>query len=209
MNKNKEPLLQPYIRSNSFHFVVVVPQLKFCFIHVNWFFTKIVKNTLEYFPAEYSVGVFSLENGIEDVHHVIVGAQIPLGYRREALETSQSTHNIPVENPNGEMDFAVMYEKLINFLESRKIVHKYPPLFTTKALKPAVKSLLGRLSEAAGNYTFLRGISIQNNLWQILKLHFCPNTQHWAGYKSFGAPRQGDLYITFLYSYYFLLLICI
>ncbi|XP_032688526.1 protein maelstrom 2 isoform X2 [Odontomachus brunneus] len=127
----------------------VLPQLKFCFIHVNWFFTKIVDNVIEYFPAEYAVGVFSLENGIEDVYHVVVGAPIPLGYKREAMETSQSTHNIPTEYESGETDFAIMYEKLINFLEPRKIVDKYPPLYTTRPLKGAVQSLLTKLCDTA------------------------------------------------------------
>ncbi|XP_011136485.1 protein maelstrom homolog isoform X2 [Harpegnathos saltator] len=127
----------------------VLPQLKFCFVHVNWFFTKLVDNVVEYFPAEYAVGVFSLENGIEDIHHTIVGVPIPLGYRREALETSQSTHNIPIECPGEESDFAIMYEKLTNFLKPRKIVDKYPPLYTTKSLKGAVQSLLATLCKAA------------------------------------------------------------
>lgn len=123
--------------------------MKFCFIHVNWFFTKLVDNIIEYFPAEYAVGVFSLENGIEDVHHAIVGVPIPLGYRREAIETSQSTHNLPMECESGESDFGVMYEKLTNFLKPRKIVDKYPPLYTTSTFKGAVHSLLAKLCDAA------------------------------------------------------------
>lgn len=127
-------------------------QLKFCFVHVNWFFTKLVNNTIEYFPAEYAIGVFSLENGIEDVHHAIVSAPIPLGYKREALETSKNTHNIPIECTDEESDFAVMYEKLTNFLRSRKIVDKYPPLYTTKSFKGAVQSLLARLCDSVRKY---------------------------------------------------------
>lgn len=132
--------------------------MKFCFVHVNWFFTVLVNNTREYFPAEYAFGVFSLENGIEDVHHAIVSAKIPLGYRREALEISQNTHNVPVEYPGGEVDFAVMYEKLVNFLDSRKLVDQYPYLYTTRTLTTAVRSLIGRLSDAARKYTFMKNI---------------------------------------------------
>ncbi|XP_014488168.1 PREDICTED: protein maelstrom homolog [Dinoponera quadriceps] len=128
----------------------VLPQLKFCFIHVNWFFTKIVDNITEYFPAEYAIGVFSLENGIEDIHHTIVNAPIPLGYKRQALETSRSNHNIPIENQNGESNFAVMYEKFTNFLKHRKIVDRYPPLYTIKGLTGAVQSLITKLCDAAG-----------------------------------------------------------
>lgn len=132
-----------------------MPQLKFCFVHVNWFFNTIVNNTCEYFPAEYAFGVFSLENGIEDIHHVIVSAKIPLGYRREALEISENSHKIPVEYPGGETDFAVMYEKLVKFLESRKLVDQYPYLYTTKSLTKVVQSLIGKLSDAARKYTSL------------------------------------------------------
>nr|XP_012217533.1 PREDICTED: protein maelstrom homolog isoform X1 [Linepithema humile] len=127
----------------------ILPKLKFCFVHVNWFFSTIVDNNITYFPAEYAIGVFSLENGIEDVHHVIVSAKIPLGFRREALETSQTTHNIPVEYPGGETDFATMYRKLVDFLEPRKTLNKYPPLYTTNNCMGAVQSLLTRLTNAA------------------------------------------------------------
>lgn len=139
--------------------IAVLPQLKFCFVHVNWFFSTIIDNNITYFPAEYAIGVFSLENGIEDVHHVIVSAKIPLGYRREALETSQTTHDIPVEYPGGETDFAIMYKKLINFLESRKTLNKYPPLYTTNNCVGVVQSLLIRLTNAASKFIFLS----QNN----------------------------------------------
>lgn len=123
-------------------------------MHVNWFFSKIVNNQVEYFPAEYAIGVFSLEKGIEDMHHVIVSAKIPLGYRREAMEMSQSGHSIPVEYSGGEVDFAVMYKNLVDFLEPRKLVDKYPPIYaTTSCIKP-VTSLLKRLSEAARKDTY-------------------------------------------------------
>ncbi|XP_025073315.1 protein maelstrom homolog isoform X2 [Pogonomyrmex barbatus] len=126
-----------------------LPKLKFCIVHVNYFFTKIVNNALEYFPAEYAFGVFSLENGIEEVHHAIVSTKIPLGYRREALETSANSHNIPVEYPGGETDFVVMYKKLVDFLDSRKLVDQYPYLYTTTTNMGAVQSLITKLSDAA------------------------------------------------------------
>jgi len=115
----------------------------------------IVNNTLEYFPAEYTFGVFSLKNGIEDVHHTIVSAKIPLGYRREALEISQNSHKIPIQYEGGETDFAVMYGKLANFLESRKIVDQYPYLYTRKAFTREAQSLIARLCNAARKCTFI------------------------------------------------------
>lgn len=127
----------------------ILPQSKFCFMHVNYFFSMIVNNNLEYFPAEYALGIFSLEKGIEDVHHIIVSAEIPLGYKREALETSQTSHNIPVEYQGGETDFSVMYMKLISFLEPRKVVNKYPPLYTTNGCIKIVQSVLTKLCDAA------------------------------------------------------------
>ncbi|KAL0117933.1 hypothetical protein PUN28_008960 [Cardiocondyla obscurior] len=126
-----------------------LPQVKFCFVHVNWFFTKCVNNSLEYFPAEYAFGMFSLEKGIEEVHHVIVSAEIPLGYKREALETSQNSHHVPVEYNGGETDFAVMYEKLASFFESKKLVDSYPYIYTTSALVTPVQSLITKLCNAA------------------------------------------------------------
>lgn len=137
---------------NYLFIVAVLPKLKFCFIHVNHFFSTIVENNIEYFPAEYALGIFSFENGIEDVHHIIVSAQIPLGFKREALETSQNSHQIPVEYQGGETDFAVMYAKLISFLEPRKLVNTYPPLYATKGCIKVVKSVLTKLSDAARKY---------------------------------------------------------
>lgn len=127
----------------------ILPQVKFCFVHVNWFFRKLnsVNNTLEYFPAEYAFGIFSFENGIEEIHHAIVSAPIPLGYRREALETSANDHKIPVEYQGGEKDFVVIYEKLINFLESRQLAGRYTYLYTTKEFTKPVQSFIAQLCD--------------------------------------------------------------
>jgi len=141
---------------NNIFIIAVLPQLKFCFVHVNWFFSTIVNNTPEYFPAEYAFGIFSLQNGIEDIHHAIVSAEIPLGYKREALEISQNTHNIPIKCKGGETDFAIMYEKLVNFLESRKLVNQYPYLYTTKDFAKVVRSLITKLSDAARKYSYYK-----------------------------------------------------
>ncbi|XP_011175978.1 protein maelstrom 2 [Solenopsis invicta] len=127
----------------------ILSQSKFCFVHVNHFFHMIVNNCSDYFPAEYAFGIFSLEKGIEDVHHAIVSAPIPLGYRREAMEESQNSHNIPVEYPGGETNFANMYDDLVKFLECRKLGDKYPYFYTTKKFYDPVQSLISRLCKAA------------------------------------------------------------
>ncbi|XP_072753692.1 protein maelstrom 2-like [Anoplolepis gracilipes] len=126
----------------------ILPKTKFCFMHVNYFFSMIVNNVIEYFPAEYALGIFSLEDGIEDVHHIIISTEIPLGYKREALETSQNSHHIPVEYQGGETDFVIMYTKLISFLEARKVVNTYPPLYTTRKCTKMVQSVLRKLCDA-------------------------------------------------------------
>lgn len=138
---------------NVFFIVTDLPQQEFCFMHVNCFFKMNISNKLEYFPAEFAIGVFSLENGIKNVHHTIVSAPIPLGYKREALETSQNIHQVPVEYPGGETDFAVIYEKLATFLEPWKAACKFPPIYTTKDMTEAVQSVLRKFSQAAGKDT--------------------------------------------------------
>lgn len=123
-------------------------------MHVNCFFERHNGQSVEHFPAEYAIGAFSLENGIDDVYHEIVSTPIPLGYKREALETSKSTHNIPIEYEGGENDFVKMREKLLNFLESRKIGNAYPPIFTLRSLGNIVRSVLTQFNNEARKYIF-------------------------------------------------------
>lgn len=126
-------------------------KLKFMFIHVNWFFTRVVGiNKYDFCPAEFAVGEFNLENGIENIYHEIINAKIPLGWKRDAIEVSQQTHRIPVEFPHGNNDFLLMYNKLIALLKNSQTGNKLPPLFTSKSLVPAVKSLLTKMTDAAG-----------------------------------------------------------
>ncbi|XP_029054265.2 protein maelstrom homolog [Osmia bicornis bicornis] len=126
-------------------------KLKFMVIHVNWFFTRVIGiNKYDYCPAEFAVGEFSLENGIENIYHEIINSKIPLGWKRDAIEISQQTHRIPVELSQGKNDFLLMYNKLIALLKNNQTGNKLPPLFTSKGLVPAVKSLLTKMTHAAG-----------------------------------------------------------
>ncbi|XP_017885625.1 protein maelstrom-like [Ceratina calcarata] len=124
--------------------------LKFLFIHVNWFYIKSIgMNKYEYGPAEFAVAEFSLKNGIQNVYHEILNITIPLGWMREAIETSKETHQIPVNFSEGESDFCLMYTKLVKLLESYKTENKFPPLFTVESTTNAVNSLLLMMTEAA------------------------------------------------------------
>ncbi|XP_043515035.1 protein maelstrom homolog [Frieseomelitta varia] len=123
-----------------------LPKLKFIFIHTNWFCKKNIGiNKYEFFPAEFAVAEFSIENGIEDIYHELLKPKIPLGWRRDAIEISQQTHQIPINLEDGENDFSLMYDKFTKFLDARKTGNKYPPLFTLKDLYPAVESLLMKM----------------------------------------------------------------
>lgn len=125
--------------------------LKFIFIHVNWFYRRDIGiNKYDFCPAEFAVAEFSIQNGIQNIYHEILKVKIPLGWKRDALETSQETHQIPIELDDGECDFALMYDKFSKFMESNKTGRRYPPLFTMKNLYPVVESLLQRLNEAGG-----------------------------------------------------------
>ena len=127
--------------------------MKFIFIHTNWFCKKSIGiNKYEFFPAEFAVAEFSIENGIEDVYHELLKAKIPLGWRRDAIEISQQTHQIPLNLEDAENDFSVMYDKFTKFLDARKTGNKYPPLFTLKDLYPAVESLLTKMIDDGSKY---------------------------------------------------------
>ncbi|KOC67905.1 Protein maelstrom, partial [Habropoda laboriosa] len=125
-------------------------KIKFMLIHVNWFYRREVGiNKYEFCPAEFAIAEFSLEDGIQNVYHEILNMKIPLGWRRDALETSQQTHQIPIELAEGQSDFSLMYDKLIQFLERNKTGTEFPPIFTTKDVTLAVKSLLLKMTDAA------------------------------------------------------------
>ncbi|CAK9813016.1 Protein maelstrom [Anthophora plagiata] len=125
-------------------------KLKFILIHVNWFFRRETGiNQYEFFPAEFAVAEFSLEDGVQNVYHEILNVKIPLGWRRDALETSQQTHQIPIELAEGQSDFSLMYDKLTQLLIRNKTGNKFPPLFTTKDVTLAVESFLIKMTDAA------------------------------------------------------------
>ncbi|XP_003703610.1 protein maelstrom homolog [Megachile rotundata] len=125
-------------------------KLKFIMIHVNWFYRREMGiNKYEFCPAEFAVGEFSLKDGIENIYHEILNVKIPLGWKRDAIEISQQTHRIPVELPEGQSNFSIVYEKLCRLLENNKTGDKFPPLYTPKDLVPAVESLLTRMADAA------------------------------------------------------------
>ncbi|TGZ46963.1 hypothetical protein DBV15_11681 [Temnothorax longispinosus] len=154
-------------------------------------------NTCEYFPAKYAVGVFSLENGIEEVHHAIVAAEIPLGFKRKALEQSQATHRIPVECPGGATDFAAMYWKLVTFLESRKLVDQNPYLYTTRDLTQAnkVKKSLKMIWNHY-SYTWQRKVTrkgrTENNSIFLLMLKSFLHSIHISMKKEFNFHKYAD-----------------
>lgn len=131
-------------------FVPDLEKIKFIFIHVNWFYKREVGiNRYKFVPAELAVAEFSLENGVENVYHEIINAKIDLGFRRDAIETSMETHKIPIQIPEGQSDFTVMYNKLTEILRSNMTGTRFPPLFVAKDLTPAVKSLLEQMAEAS------------------------------------------------------------
>lgn len=131
-------------------------KLKFYFIHVNWFYRREVENTPgDFCPAEFAVAEFTMEHGVSRTYHEILYIKSATGYTREALENSQNSHKIPLELANGEKDFALMYDKLIEFLRPEDNANKLPPLFTletfnTLSVKNPVHSLLRKMSETRG-----------------------------------------------------------
>lgn len=123
---------------------------KFFFMHVNWFYVRELKlgKLFDYFPAEFAIGLFSIERGMEEVYHEIVNDKIEMGFMREANETSERTHRIPVEHEDGEKDYKVMYDKLVAVLKPLMVGNEFPPIFTLPELTKGVHSLLNRMTKA-------------------------------------------------------------
>ncbi|KAK2579310.1 hypothetical protein KPH14_008263 [Odynerus spinipes] len=140
---------------------------KFYFIHFNWFYITEDKEK-RHAPAEYAVGEFTLENGIQRYHHKLVHIKPELGYTWEAIETSRTSHKIPYELPQGERNFYDMYMDLLKFLEPAKINGKYPPFFTGKKLSQGVSSLFDQLTATADHENTFLVYSIES---LFAKLH--------------------------------------
>lgn len=144
---------QSIVQRLTLSFIIDLPKLKFLFIHANWFCKRDIGiNQYEFFPAEFAIAEFSLENGIEDVYHELLKANLPLGWKREAMEISQQTHQIPIDLEDGKRDYSVMYDNFTRFLDARKTGNKYPPLFTLKDSYPIIESLLTKLVDDGSKY---------------------------------------------------------
>lgn len=128
-----------------------IPNLSFYLIHVNYFYTKTSDDSVtDYFPAEFAVIEFSLTEGQKRNHHQIIRTKFELGYTREAIEISDATHKLTENMIEGENDFAVMYNKLVQFLRNNeKKTGKLPPIYTTSKMANIVPCLLERLTQAA------------------------------------------------------------
>lgn len=145
-------------------------KLKFIFIHVNWFYKREIGiNKYDFCPAEFAVAEFSLGNGIENVYSEIINANIPLGWKRDAIETSQESHKININMSDGQSDFAFMYNKFVEILKSNMSGNKFPPLFTTKDVTLAVESLLNRMTEATNTSMNDFVIYSLENLFGVLR----------------------------------------
>ncbi|XP_033227240.1 protein maelstrom homolog [Belonocnema kinseyi] len=135
-----------------------LPLIKFNFIHSNWFHTRSLENNeFDYIPAEFAVSEFSLKDGVTKIYHQILKTEIRCGYTREAMETSQETHQLPWNLQCGEDRFEVMAENLKEFLKPGMDGNKYPALYTSRQISPAVKALIKRLTHSLNvpNETFI------------------------------------------------------
>lgn len=134
-------------------YITDLHKLKFIFIHVNWFYKREIGiNRYEFCPAEFAVAEFTLENGVKNIYHEVLNVKIPLGWKRDAIEISRETHQIPIELTEGQSDFSLMFKKLSTLLEYNKTGNKFPPLFTTKNVTLAVETLLTKMTNAGSKY---------------------------------------------------------
>ncbi|CAG5082867.1 Similar to mael: Protein maelstrom homolog (Culex quinquefasciatus) [Cotesia congregata] len=130
----------------------------FYIIHVNWYYTKtnVEDNSVDYIPAEFAVVEFRLNEGIKRIYQDILKIKIETGYTREAMEHSDATHKIDVNNNVPETKFEDLYTKFHNFLTSQDRPtlsasgQKLPILYTTRRIENVVRCFLNRMTEAAG-----------------------------------------------------------
>ncbi|KAH0535178.1 protein maelstrom 2-like isoform X1 [Cotesia glomerata] len=130
----------------------------FYIIHVNWYYTKtnVEDNSVDYIPAEFAVVEFRLNEGIKRIYQDILKIKIETGYTREAMEHSDATHKIDVNNNVPETKFEDLYTKFHDFLTSQDRPslsasgQKLPILYTTRRIENVVRCFLNRMTEAAG-----------------------------------------------------------
>lgn len=115
----------------------------------------------DFYPVEIAVAECSLENGVQRIYHVIVKEEIFKGYRNDAITRSQESHKIPIDlhfdfKVEVETDYSEIYQGICNFIKPGSINGELPPVFTMISnndyIWRPVKSILGRLAIAAGEY---------------------------------------------------------
>ncbi|XP_043281378.1 protein maelstrom 2 [Venturia canescens] len=125
--------------------------LRFSFIHMNhYYMRKPDTGPVDYCPAEFAIGEFSIQNGLSRHYHEIIRTTLHLGYTREAMEVSEKTHMLNWDLPIGEGDWAIMYHKVKNFLEPLQENDKLPPIYASKKISHLLPSLFRRMADAVG-----------------------------------------------------------
>jgi protein maelstrom len=118
------------------HFIPAeLKNLTFCFFSTS-FFTQTLNGDI--YPAEIAMSKFNLQEGVFDSFHMFVNpGSLPLGMAAEALYHSNITHKRKLPpNIEGETDYQVILDKIMNFLgadiKNKKTI---PPLFVEGGMK--------------------------------------------------------------------------
>ncbi|ESP00081.1 hypothetical protein LOTGIDRAFT_158312 [Lottia gigantea] len=111
----------------------------------------------DYLPCEMAIIEYSLARGIiKKFHRFIEPGQIPTGYRYGCMNSSEETHQIPIENfEKADSNYTGICIQIENFINPNGELPEYPPFYCVFTVRDKVeyclewlhdRSRLGRVS---------------------------------------------------------------
>lgn len=128
-----------------------------------------IKEQNKFIPIEVGLVEYTIKEGIRrDYHNFIITREIPIGYSREAIEHSETTHGISVIGlEDKEENYSEVWQDIIDFISPQSGSEDLPPLFCPKESIPQNLGSLEWLAEQAGQEDYLDDIK----LWDSNFLH--------------------------------------
>jgi len=112
-------------------------------------------------PAEMSCATFSIQDGLKSVYHAFPRpGKIPLGYKGRCLQTSDSSHKIPLDNEDEDMTIKIDYKEDSEIIQDlEEIIAGNNKIFVMPEIMNQVEGVLKTVSNRAGREDFISKIT--------------------------------------------------
>ncbi|KAK6173461.1 hypothetical protein SNE40_016906 [Patella caerulea] len=149
-----------------------ITEEKFYFIH---FQTLCKTENGDYLPCEMAVIEYSLIKGItKKFHRFVEPGQMPTGYRYVCMNTSEETHQIPIENfEKADSNYTGLTIQLENFINPNGELPEYPPFYCLAENRDMNKYCLDWIHDRSrmGRVSRIRNVYCLEDLLMDLYVH--------------------------------------